>query len=370
MPSGLAALQGWAALTRCPAMRSVSALLSTLLGAMLVGCTLPTTHTTVERLVPVPVGSPPVGQAELQHIELPQGWSALALPGPAPGVDVVAFHRRALVQPARYQVLVIPGSGCTRWAPFVERYFAGLLHAQVVVLHKPHVDLTAGLNATCPPAFVATDSLAHWRDAAVPAVAALHPDPQPVLPQVLVGISEGAELLPDVAAAMSAVSGIVMVSASGLDPAVAGALQADRLGHSAAWSVLRSMQASDLPDDLLVQGRSLRYWRAFWRWPLTAPLLSAPWPLLRIWGDADESVPLAAYLQFNQLASGRQAPFCDIRLPGAGHGLQTAHRDGIQWLWSQLERWARRPGQHMCDVIGPHPAWGLSPQGSAAGAAK
>lgn len=351
-------------------MRSVSALLSTLLGAMLVGCTLPTTHTTVERLVPVPVGSPPVGQAELQHIELPQGWSALALPGPAPGVDVVAFRRHALVQPVRYRVLVLPGSGCTRWAPLVERYFAGLLHAEVVVLHKPHVDVMAGLNATCPPAFVAADSLTHWRDAAVSAVAALRQGPQPALPQVVVGISEGAELLPEVASALSAVSGVVMVSASGLDPTVAGALQAGRMGHAAAWQALRSMQASDLPDDVLVQGRSLRYWRAFWHWPLTEPLLSAPWPLLRIWGDADESVPPDAYLHFNLLASNREAPFCDMRLPGADHGLQTAHRDGIQWLWSQLERWARQPGQHMCDVIGPHPAWGLSPQGSAAGAAK
>ena len=332
-------------------MRGEPVLVGALLVAMLMGCTLPVAQPAVEQAL-VPVVSPSIRPADLDRIELPQSWSALALSGPAPGDDVVAFHRHALVQPARYQVLVLPGSGCTRWAPLVERYFAGLLHAEVVVLHKPHVDVMAGLNATCPPAFVATDSLTYWRDAAVAAVAALPRGPKPALPQVVVGISEGAELLPDVVSAMSSVSGVVMVSASGLDPAVAGALQAERMGHSAAWQALRSMQASDSADDVLVQGRSLRYWRAFWHWPLTASLLSAPWPLLRIWGDADESVPLAAYLQFTLQASNRKLPFCDIRLPGADHALQTAQRDGIQWLWSQLERWARQPEKGMCEVVG------------------
>ncbi len=252
----------------------------------------------------------------------------------------------------RYQVLVVPGSGCTRWAPLVDRYFAGLLHADVVVLHKPQVDVMAGMTATCPPAFVATDSLPYWRDAAVAAVAAMPRDPLPALPQVVVGISEGAELLPEVVSSMPAVAAVVMVSASGLDPAAAGALQAERAGHADAWQALQAVQASDLPDDRLVQGRTLRYWRTFWGWPLAAPLLSAPWPLLRVWGEADETVPLTAYLQFNLLASTRKAPFCDIRLSRADHGLQTADKDGVQWLWSQLERWARQPAKNICDVVG------------------
>lgn len=273
------------------------------------------------------------------------------MPGKVPGADVVAFRRQARVQPARYQVIVIPGSGCTRWAPIAERYFAGLRRADVVALHKPYVDVMADADAACPPVFTAQDALTAWRDAAVTALAALPSEPGSALPRLVVGISEGAELLPHVAASMSNVFGVVMVSASGLDPAMAGAAHAEHIGQSAAWEALRAAQASNLPDDHLVQGRTLRYWRAFWQWSLTAPLVSGPWPLLRVWGDADATLPASAYLMFNRFASDRQARFCDVRLHGADHALQTAEKDGIQWLWSRLERWSRQPDAHLCDVV-------------------
>ena len=284
-------------------------------------------------------------------VQAPTGWTLWTLPGHVPGANVVAFHRQARVQPARYQVIVIPGSGCTRWAPIAERYFAGLRRAAVVVLHKPYVDVMADADAACPPIFTAHDALSSWRDAATAALAALPNDPGAALPRLVVGISEGAELLPHVAASMSNVSGVVMMSASGLDPATAGAAHAAHIGQLAAWEALRIEQASDLPDDRLVQGRTLRYWRDFWRWSLTEQLVSGPWPLLRVWGDADATLPARAYLMFNPLASDCQVRFCDVRLPGADHALQNAEIDGIQWLWRQLERWARQPGTHLCDVV-------------------
>lgn len=273
------------------------------------------------------------------------------LPGRIAGAEMVVLSRSARVPPARYRVLVIPGSGCTRWAPVAERYFSGLLHAEVVVLHKPHVDVMGDWRAPCTDAFIANDALNDWRDTAVAAVTTLSHNLGATLPWVVVGISEGAELLPAVAAAVPTVSAVVMVSASGLDPAVAGTLQAQRVGHVDVWRAVQRAQASTLPDALLVQGRTLRYWRAVWRWSLTGPLMSATWPLLRVWGDADPSVPPEAYWQFSAMAATRQAPFCDIRLPGADHGLQTPQQDGIQRLWSQLERWARQPDINLCEVI-------------------
>jgi hypothetical protein len=174
------------------------------------------------------------------------------------------------------------------------------------------------------------------------------------LPLRLVGISEGAELLPDLARSLPPVAGLVMVSSPGLDPVDAGQLQAQRLGHLGAWAALRAAQASAWPDSVTVQGRSLRYWRSFWSWPLAQPLLEGPWPLLRIWGDADESVAPAAYARFADLAVNRVAPWCDIRLPAADHGLQAPHRDGVQWLWAQLERWARQPSLGVCAAVTDH----------------
>lgn len=280
----------------------------------------------------------------------------LRLPGQTAGVEVAALQRSALVPPARYRVVVVPGSGCTGWVPLAPRYFAGLLHAELLVLHKPGADPSAGAGAACSAAFQASDDLAHWRAAAQSALAALgsgHPTATTDLRLLLVGISEGAELLPELANALPAVAGVVMVSAPGLDPVQAGELQAQRLDQAAAWQHLRAGQSGAWADETVVQGRTLRYWRSFWTWPLAQPLLAGPWPLLRVWGDGDEAVAPAAYTRFAVLAAHRAAPWCDVRLPQADHGLQTPTQDGVQWLWAQLERWARSPDAALCDVVTP-----------------
>lgn len=316
-------------------------------------------------------------------LTLPEGWSSLSLPGHAPGITVLALQRPTRVAPARYRVVVVPGSGCTGWAPVAERYFAGLLHAELLVLHKPGAVPGAGLGANCSRSFQMTDALPHWREAAMAALAA-HPwvrgdapARSPLLstssaklpaldtlsqaapsidnlPLLLVGISEGAELLPDLAPVFSSVAGLVMVSAPGLDPVDAGRWQAQRLGQMDAWLQLESAQAATVsarPDGEWAQGRTLGYWRSFWTWPLAQRLIDGPWPLLRVHGGADEAVAPQAYAQFSLQAAQRTARWCDVVLPAAGHGLQSAQRDGVQWLWAQLEAWARQQGPHVCDTL-------------------
>ena len=68
---------------------------------------------------------------------LPPEWTQTTLPGAHSGATLTALKRPALAPPARYRVVVIPGSGCTGWGPVAPRYFAGLLHAELLVLHKP-----------------------------------------------------------------------------------------------------------------------------------------------------------------------------------------------------------------------------------------
>jgi hypothetical protein len=293
---------------------------------------------------------------------LPAGWSLDTLPGADPGVALAVLRRAALVPPARYRVVVLPGSGCTGWLPVAPRYFAGLLHAELLVLHKPGVDIGAGLAAECTADFVQNDKLSSWREharAALQAYPTLFPPPvppNPMLPVLLLGVSEGAELMPALASQVPALAGVVMISAPGLDPRETGELQAHRLGHESVWQALARAQASDASDDTVVEGRTLGYWRDFWRWRLAQPLLDAPWPLLRVWGDADALVPVAAYQRFGQLAQHRAAPFCDLRLPAADHGLQIKQpdqRDGLQWLWARLEAWARQPAAGFCAQILP-----------------
>ena len=276
--------------------------------------------------------------------------------GEGPTHALWALQRGPLVPPLRYRVVVIPGSGCAGMGPLADRYFRGLLHAQVTVLHKPGVrpeDTTAPAN--CPPHFVQTDSLSPW---AVNARAALEQivSQQPAssggaspLPLLLVGISEGVELLPALAAdAGPGLAGMVMISGSGLDPREAGRLRALRTGHLADWEALGRMQASTALDSTVHQGRSLRYWRDLWQWPVQQPLLNGSWPLLQVWGEGDELVPAAAYQAFAQMAQQRAAPYCTRSLPGADHGLQAPGSDGVQLIWQWVQQWGRAPGAGLC----------------------
>lgn len=270
----------------------------------------------------------------------------------ADGLTLTALERPARASPARYRVIVIPGSGCAGMAPFADRYFAGLLHAQVLVLHKPWVDPQASTSANrCSVAFVEADALAAWRDHAIAALRAdargRANEPSP-LPTLMVGISEGAELLPFLAPEVPHLAGMVLIGSSGLDPQDALTLQAERQGASAHLNALEQAQASTLPDAAVREGRSLRYWRDLSQWSLAQPLLAGPWPMLQVWGEEDALVPQAAYQRFMRHAEHRAAPYCTLSLPGADHGLQRPGHDGAQTAWWWLEQWAREPHKGLC----------------------
>ena len=282
------------------------------------------------------------------------GWSLETFPGVGDDVTLRVLKRTPLAPPVRYLVVVVPGSGCTGWLPVAKRYFAGLLHAELLVLHKPRVDVSSGLNAVCSAEFVQNDTLSGWRDQARLALRTYFANlPDSKLPVLLVGISEGAEVLPDLAPEVPHLAGVVMIAAPGLDPLETGQLQARRLGQESAWLALARMQGSDASDNTIYQGRTLRYWRDFWGWELAQPLLDAPWPLLRIWGGEDTQVPELAYQRFSLKAQSRSASICQIRLPDADHGLQADHYDGLQLLWARLEAWGRSPASDLCEMVLP-----------------
>ncbi|WP_374348679.1 hypothetical protein [Chitinimonas sp.] len=257
---------------------------------------------------------------------------------PAGEQRLPALFRDALVQPARYRVVVIPGSGCAGMAPIADRYFAGLLHASVLVLHKPGVDVAAWpAPPRCSAGFVQQDDLAEWQQLAAKALRQQLAQASSDLPVVLVGISEGAELLPALARELPEVKALVIISHAGLDPAELAGLQAERLGASAAWQKVQTAVASERPDSVVMQGRSLRYWRSLLSWRLQQPLLASPLPLLQAWGEHDALLPPDAYLGFAKAAQQRAAPYCALAIPGADHGLQTDAGDQLPLVWARLE---------------------------------
>lgn len=285
-------------------------------------------------------------------VKAPIGSAFVARQMPAAGgFTLTALQRPARAAPARYRVIVVPGSGCAGMAPIADRYFARLLHAEVLVLHKPWVDPQASTPADrCSAAFVQADALGAWRAHALAALQADALDRLSAapLPQLLLGISEGAELLPALAPAVPHLAGLVLLGASGLDPLEALALRVQQQGAAGPFEALARAQAGPLPDTSVREGRSLRYWRDLWQWPLAQPLLAAPWPLLQVWGEQDALVPQAAYQRFRGLAENRRAPYCARIFSGADHGLQRPGHDDVQTLWAWLEQWARAPQGGLC----------------------
>lgn len=288
------------------------------------------------------------------------GFTLQPLPGIG-GAVLLALERPERVKPLRYRVIVVPGSGCAGMGAFADRYFQGLLHAQVLVLHKPGVSPQARTTPDgCSREFVRQDRLSTWLEHARAALredtrrrGAGHNPMEEGIPQLLVGISEGAELLSALAPEVPDLAGLVLLSASGLDPREAGALQARRLGLEADWRALERLQAGPLPDDTMVQGRSLGYWRDMWRWQVALPLRNGPWPMLQAWGGSDALVPPAAYEEFAQRMASHPAgrAFCTHRFEGADHGLQqqgAVAKDGVQRVWAWAEQWARAPGAGLC----------------------
>lgn len=302
-------------------------------------------------------GCAAVAPAAVAEPEPTSTFQQITLPGEG-GASLQTLQRGARVAPLRYRVIVVPGSGCAGMGAFAQRYFAGLLHAQVLVLHKPGVHPDARTApADCTRSFVLQDRHSTWL---AHARAALRADAQqrqgqgqPALPQLLVGISEGAELLPALAPEVPHLAGLVLLSASGLDPQDAGALQARRLGVEGDWAALAQMVEGARPDSTVVQGRSLGYWRDLWRWPVAQPLIDSPWPVLQVWGGEDALVPAAAYTQFAQKAAARAAAFCTRRIDGADHGLQRMGMDGVQQVWAWAEQWARAPQSGLCAGLLP-----------------
>lgn len=232
------------------------------------------------------------------------------------------------------RVYVVPGSGCTGMAPILPSYFEGLRAREVIVLHKPHVRASDWPRPTpCRADFVEQDDLATWSQAwRVFLAQDLLERPVPPSRVMLVGISEGAEVLPGLMADRPDLGLAVLLGSTGLDPWEAWLLQLQREGDlpfSQAVQARLDTAMSDTTDHALLGGRTLRYWRTLRHWPVAQPLQQSPVRALVIMGDADA---VQAPEGLRRLAMRHARPgLCTRLLPGADHGLRVSGR-----LWPGL----------------------------------
>ncbi|WP_269532923.1 alpha/beta hydrolase [Chitinimonas sp. BJYL2] len=252
--------------------------------------------------------------------------------------EMALLQRGATVAPLRYRAIVLPGSGCAGLAPIAERYFAGLLHGEVWVLHKPGVDAAQWpAPDPCSPDFIASDAplnnLAAYESAIRQQVPAASD-----LPLVLIGISEGAELVPALSQRLGGAALWVMLGNAAQDPAEVGERQAVRLGQTAAWQRLRTAAASQRPDSQIIEGRTLAYWRQLFAMRLTDTVQASTIPLLLAYGEQDALIPADVYANTRARLPQRPTPSCVLAQPDADHGLQTPVSDGVQQVWARVEQ--------------------------------
>lgn len=296
----------------------------------------------------------PVAQAQAQAQAQFQLRMALADVGEL-------WMREALADPTRYVVVVVPGSGCETLASSADRMFRNLVHAQVWLLQKPNL-MPAGSSASgCSAAFVQADDLASWRLGASRLIRSAIPLAEPDLPWVLVGMSEGAELIPHLASEMSRLALLVMVANAGLDPVHTAAMQARRMGQLGAWQRLMDQTRDWQPlDERVLHGRSARYWHGLQTWSLLEPVLADERFLLQVWGGRDALIPAAAYAEFADQARRRPAGYCAVRFAQADHELRVAvsteapavdrvQTDRLQTIWRWIDTSARHPPQWSFD---------------------
>lgn len=286
---------------------------------------------------------PPVAAREAWR----QQWVAGATPErPVPvlrreaQVDLQGNPQGGVPGAVPMRVVVVVGSGCAGMGPIADGYFRGLERAQVWVLHKPHSrPWVRAANGACSEAFVRDDRHRLWQADALQALQALRAaEPAPERPTWLVGISEGADLLPVLGHSLgTALQGLVLLSASGLDPADTLRLQAQAQGRPQAWAEIEAAVHSARPADDELHGRRLGHWRDLLPWRLFEPLTREPWTVLHWWGEADELIPAAAHERFVRAAEGRPLRLCSRRWPEADHGLHSAREGALQpRLWAAL----------------------------------
>lgn len=253
-------------------------------------------------------------------------------------------------------LFVIAGSDCTSMKYFLPQYFDGLDGrsgaVRIFVLHKRFIgERSWGRIAGCGEAFVRADHPQRWladqREFIEAQLARAGRAGTPPVRVALLGISEGGDIVPTLAARIAAATHVAILGNGGMAPLAAYRLQAQRQGfaaHLAALDALDGAPPAD-PDDPAqgIAGRSWRYWKELRELPHQENLLRLQLPLLVAMGEADDAVPVesARYLRSLYAAAGKQN-LTLLLYPQADHGLHDGRRSRLVDFFRAFDEWLEK----------------------------
>lgn len=286
--------------------------------------------------------------------------------GPGPRMVVFAFRdggeaivhtldigARALPGEFDTYVFVIAGSECASMGPWLPQYFHGLEGVsgpmRLFVIHKRFVaDRATGNTGGCSEAFTRADHARRWIGDYTEFIESrlAHHRPRRL---VLVGISEGGEVVPALAHRIAGVTHLVLLSSGGMDPMEAFSIQAERFALVGAQAVVSAAKGPappdpDAPQDVL-GGRSWRYWSELRELAPTSNLLGLDIPILVGMGERDRSMPIeAAWRIRDRFADLGKSNLTVVTYGNADHALfdRDLNRSWLPDFWRKVDRWLDR----------------------------
>lgn len=244
-------------------------------------------------------------------------------------------------------IFVVAGSGCAGLQAFLPAYFRGLEGesglTRFFILQKRGI-APADDGKQCSDDFIRQDHWSVWlADQQAWIRSQLQQAPQRPRRVILMGISEGAEVVAGLAPAVPELTQVILLSHSG-----SGALEtyqalAQRYPHMrAGWRTLqgRLREPPADPDAARIHGRSWRYWSELAAVSHLALLEQITVPVFWAYGGADGLIPDDARRKLQQnLSPARQRLWRVCEYAGADHGFHTGERSRLPDLMWQIERW-------------------------------
>ena len=247
-------------------------------------------------------------------------------------------------------IFVVAGAGCGSMGRYLPQYFTGWEGesglTRIRVLLKRHIRAQDS-GDECSEAFIRADHLSQWRadQLAFIKTQLRQFNERGIRPRrvILLGISEGAELVPLLARDLPQITHLALLANAGNSAIPTYRALAAIYPHmQQGWDVLSRALASSPadPEQARIHGRSWRYWSEIAGIDQTRNLLAARLPVFAGVGEADTLIPPGAANALRKAFSDAGRSDLQLRIyPAADHGLRSPDKNYLPDFMWQLDQW-------------------------------